>query len=500
MILTTNKELKKYTVEVICLLYILLFVYAAMSKLLQIEHFRIQIGKSPLLSAFAEIVAWGVPIGEIVISLLLTIPKLRRTGLWLAMGLMSMFTTYIFIILTFSSYIPCSCGGILEKMGWKEHLIFNLVFVFLAAIALWFSFNDKKQRFLKFSVLASSNVALASLIVILLFLLSEEEVHRNNAFLRRYPHHPVVKGKSIELKYNSYYIAGFNGKTIVLGNSSAPLHLLEIDTSMQNAKPVSIDFKNPKKYKFSNAQIRIQGSKFFLYDGTVPVIYHGQTKDWKVKGEVTNKISFSELVPIDKGFGFRQLDKKKNLNVLGILQDGNPMKVSRAELLIRQTDGIFDTDGLLIYSEQLDKLIYSYYYRNTFVVADAKNLQSNFQGKTIDTVSWANIKIAKEDSSRVHSMIGLPPYIQKWNSTWGKYLFVSSERLGKYESEDALKNAIIVDVYNLRDRSYEFSFYLYNQGKEKVQKFKVYRNLLVGLTNNYVVLYKLDETTFDLKI
>lgn len=499
MVLNIKTGLKKNIVELICLLYILLFVYASVSKLLQIEHFRIQIGKSPLLSAFAEIVAWGVPISEIVISLLLMMPKLRRTGLWLAMGLMSMFTTYIFIILNFSSYIPCSCGGILEKMGWKEHLIFNLVFVFLAAIALWLSFNEMKQRFIKFSVLASSNIALASLIVIVLFLLSEEEVHRNNAFLRRYPHHPAVKGKSVKLKYNSYYIAGFNGKTIFLGNSSAPLHLLEIDTSMQNLKSVSIDFKNPKKYKFSNAQIRIEGSKFFLYDGTVPVIYHGQTKDWQVKREVTNKIDFSQLVPIDNGFGFRQLDKKKNLNILGVFENGNPIKVSRAELLTRQTDGIFDTDGLLIYNAQLDKIIYNYYYRNTFVVADAKNIQSSFQGKTIDTVSWANIKIAKEDSSRVHSMIGQPPLIQKWNSTWGKYLFVSSERLGKYESKDALKNAVIVDVYNLRDRSYEFSFYLYNHEKEKVIKFKVCGDLLVGLTNHYVVLYRLDDTTFEFK-
>lgn len=499
MILNKKTGFKNYIVEVICLLYILLFIYAAMSKLLQIEHFRIQIAKSPLLSAFADMVAWSLPISEIVISLLLTMPKLRRAGLWLGMGLMSMFTTYIFIILNFSSFIPCSCGGILEKMGWKEHLIFNLVFVFLAAIALWFSYNERKEKFLKFLVLASSNVVLASLIVIVLFLLSEEEVHRNNAFLRRYPHHPAVKGKSIALKYNSYYIAGFNGKTIFLGNSSAPLHLLEIDTSMQNVKTVSIEFKNPKKYKFSNPQIRIEGSKFFLYDGTVPVIYHGETMDWQVSGEVTNKISFSELIPTDNGFGFRQLNKKKNLNILGILRNGSPMKVSLAEILTRQTDGIFDTDGMLIYNAQLDKLIYNYYYRNTFVVADAKNLQSNFQGKTIDTVSWANIKIAKEDSSRVHSMIGQPPLIQKWNSTWGKYLFVSSERLGKYESEEALKNASIVDVYNLRDRSYEFSFYLYNHEKEKVIKFKVCGDLLVGLTKHYVVLYRLDDTTFEFK-
>jgi hypothetical protein len=41
---------------------------------------------------------------------------------------MVMFTTYIIAITQFSDYIPCSCGGILQKMNWNQHLVFNIVF------------------------------------------------------------------------------------------------------------------------------------------------------------------------------------------------------------------------------------------------------------------------------------------------------------------------------------------------------------------------------------
>ncbi|SHN11971.1 MauE/DoxX family redox-associated membrane protein [Flavobacterium xinjiangense] len=129
-----NVSIKNNILDCICLLYILLFVYAAVSKLLDFQNFQAQLGQSPLLSAFTGIVSWVVPIAELFIALLLIFPKYRLAGLFSAFSLMVLFTTYIIIILNFSSFIPCSCGGILEKLGWTEHLIFNIGFILLAVI------------------------------------------------------------------------------------------------------------------------------------------------------------------------------------------------------------------------------------------------------------------------------------------------------------------------------------------------------------------------------
>lgn len=134
---------KNILLEIICFLFILLFVYAAMSKLLVFDQFKIQVGQSTMLTPIVDIIAWGIPSLEIVIALVLIIPRFKRLGLYAAFSLMVMFTTYIFTILNFSDDIPCSCGGVLEKLGWIDHLIFNIAFVALAFTGILLMNNDK---------------------------------------------------------------------------------------------------------------------------------------------------------------------------------------------------------------------------------------------------------------------------------------------------------------------------------------------------------------------
>ena len=130
-------QLKTNLVEIISLLYILLFGYAAISKLLDYKRFRLQLGQSPLLSPVAETIAWLVPAAELIIVLSLMTRKLRTAGFFGSYSMMVAFTAYIFIILHYSEFVPCSCGGILEKMGWQEHLWFNLFYICLSIIALF---------------------------------------------------------------------------------------------------------------------------------------------------------------------------------------------------------------------------------------------------------------------------------------------------------------------------------------------------------------------------
>ena len=129
--------------------FIVLFTYAAASKLIEQETFEIQISQSPLLSAYATTLAWSVPASEIVISLGLSIQIFRALALYLSYGLMVVFTGYIVAILNFGSQIPCSCGGILSSMGWTQHLVFNVFFVLLAACAILVDTNNPFNQWTK---------------------------------------------------------------------------------------------------------------------------------------------------------------------------------------------------------------------------------------------------------------------------------------------------------------------------------------------------------------
>lgn len=131
-----NIKLQNGFLEMVCFLYIILFTYAAISKLIDFENFQTQLSQSPLLSAYAASISFLVIIAELELVLALSLRVSRIKALYLSVGLMTVFTTYIILILNFSSFIPCSCGGILEKLGWTEHMIFNLFFIFIGSCNL----------------------------------------------------------------------------------------------------------------------------------------------------------------------------------------------------------------------------------------------------------------------------------------------------------------------------------------------------------------------------
>lgn len=136
---------RKITVEIIVFLYILLFVYAALTKLMDFHKFSVQLGQSPMLTNYAGLLSWSVPAAELAISILLILPVTRLAGLYAAFSLMVMFTAYIILASNFSDYVPCSCGGVIESMSWTEHLIFNSAFLLMAVTAALLHVRNTKS-------------------------------------------------------------------------------------------------------------------------------------------------------------------------------------------------------------------------------------------------------------------------------------------------------------------------------------------------------------------
>src|SRR3546814_8669968 len=114
-------------IEIVSALLILLFIYAAISKIIDHQTFLVQLGRSPLLTRFAPLLVWTVPIIEILLAILLAIRFTRMLALQGAFFLMILFTVYLIAMLNLSYYIPCSCGGILGNLSWQSHIIFNLI-------------------------------------------------------------------------------------------------------------------------------------------------------------------------------------------------------------------------------------------------------------------------------------------------------------------------------------------------------------------------------------
>ena len=139
-----KSSFRKNIIIIICYLYVVMFVYTATSKLLNIELFQLRLARFPFISTYAVWIAWGVPAIEILIAGLFLFPKYTLTALYASLSLLTIRTTYIILVLNFSDSIPCSCGGVISKLGWNEHLIFNIAFIALALLGILMSGYQKK--------------------------------------------------------------------------------------------------------------------------------------------------------------------------------------------------------------------------------------------------------------------------------------------------------------------------------------------------------------------
>ncbi|MBB5440105.1 putative membrane protein YphA (DoxX/SURF4 family) [Pedobacter sp. AK017] len=135
-----NADRKRYyclmLLDAVRYLFILLFLYAAFSKLYDFQKFKVQLGQSPILSDFTLLVALLVPGVEVLIAIGLAFRRSLLPALWASYGLMWMFIVYIIVILKFTDRPVCNCGGVLEQMSWDVHLLFNMGFVVLSWIGL----------------------------------------------------------------------------------------------------------------------------------------------------------------------------------------------------------------------------------------------------------------------------------------------------------------------------------------------------------------------------
>ncbi|HCV80270.1 MULTISPECIES: MauE/DoxX family redox-associated membrane protein [Zunongwangia] len=140
-----HSKQKNLLYGIICY-FILLFAYTGGSKLIDIDPLYTSLRNTPLYfgKSLALIISWGLPAVEIATALSLCFSKFRYTGLICAGILIFVFIMYTGWIVIFPMQQPCSCGGILAEMSWKQHFLFNLFSEALALSGIYLLSPPKK--------------------------------------------------------------------------------------------------------------------------------------------------------------------------------------------------------------------------------------------------------------------------------------------------------------------------------------------------------------------
>lgn len=470
--------------------YVLLYSYAALVKLLDYEHFTTQLGQSPMLATFAESLALGVPILEIVVALMLVIPKTRLIGLYLATGLMAMFCVYIYAILHFGTFVPCSCGGILETMSWKEHLVFNLIFLALGIAASYFGPSSKSKlyrtKLLGFTLFASTAIISA------LLYRAEQITQHANSFIRRTSGYGALPVRSFDLHYSSDYIAGTYRDSIYLGNTMARLVVMAVDTALKTNREHRIVLADTT-LPFRGVAIRVAENVYYAYDGSIPAVFSGALGSWKAKRIAGGNKFFTLASPMgDHRLAVRSQRGVTGESVLAIVNCTSGVTNLNSSLLQKQADGVLDTDGVLLYSPKQKKVVYLYTYRNQYIIAD-ENLELVARGNTIDTISKPDLQIKSIKGGSKVTFAKKPLATNKTAAVFNNLLFVRSGVPGKHENLEMWKRASTIDVYDIARQRYLMSFYVDDVDGKKVRQFVVDGNKMYALQGKYLTSYSLTE-------
>ncbi|MDP5200212.1 MauE/DoxX family redox-associated membrane protein [Flavobacterium sp. DG2-3] len=492
-----NDSYIEKTVEIISLILVLLFVYAAVSKLIDFENFKIQLGQSPILTPYAEWMVFFIPLSEFGICLLLMFRSFKYLGLLLSFTMMFLFSLYIYIMLNYSSYVPCSCGGILEKMTWQQHLAFNLIFTVLAGIAFILLQSRctesrilfYKQRFKLF--LLSVCVLLPGLMLVFLFNLSNHIIHYKNKFVRRFPQHTAQELFQIDLKSNSCYFAGSSSGTIYLADSKYLLKVKALDTMSKKLTEHIITLEKIKM-PFSIPSVKIYQDHFFVFEGRAPYFFSGRNSNWNADFKMHSGNYFSSVAPMDSiHLAVRYFMPPANENVIGKINLKDTTKILlKTDLLEKQIDGIIDTDGVLLYNSEIEKIIYVYAYRNEYLIINPK-LKLEMKGKTIDTVSKVHLDLAEDKKKGRITLAKRPLMVNRLSATYGNLLFINSVLPGQYESDHLWRTASIIDVYDLSNRTYRSSFPVYDIDRKKIKGIYVYGSHLYAIIGSKLICYQL---------
>lgn len=120
----------------ISLLLVFVFANTASSKLIDSTGFIGVLRQVPLIGRGAGVMAVLLPLAELLIAMLLIFETTRLFGLYASLVLLLIFTGYLLYMILTLSHLPCSCGGVISKMSWRMHLIFNAALSGLTVIGI----------------------------------------------------------------------------------------------------------------------------------------------------------------------------------------------------------------------------------------------------------------------------------------------------------------------------------------------------------------------------
>lgn len=335
-------------------------------------------------------------------------------------------------------------------------------------------------------------IILASTVAIFgLYISADKSVRYSQGFERKFERNFIKVSDIVPINQNSY-ISGLAGDQVYIGNLEKGLIIVEFDLGESKAETIELTINGNKP---SNPYIKIDSPHFYIKDGKMPALFTGTIGHWIAKETLHYQIPFIDVALISSNsFALRSINGK-NENSIVKVSKAEPHVVVMDETLNKKIEGLFSTAGFIHYSRSINKIIYLFHYQNKYILLDTL-LNVSGEGRTIDTVSKVKINPI-QISDDTYTLASPSAVVNNGSSVFEHCLFVWSNVMGSNEERDIFNISSVIDVYNLHDMSYGFSFYLPDYSDEKLRSFQVNSKIIACKYDHYVVLYTFDIKSLD---
>lgn len=302
--------------------------------------------------------------------------------------------------------------------------------------------------------------ALPSIAFVVVLKRSIEYKKPGGGFTRAYRDDFLGEIDVLDLKFNSYYIAGRSRDTIFLGNVSLGSHAIAVPThSLRDSSHFKLAFP-AAGYSLADLNVVIDSCQAYVFETTTPSVLTASGLGRSFHSMPFKRVAFLNMPAFISGSSLvvNTYDSALRKAVMTKITFGSGEPTS-VDNLVKQVDGVLCTDGRFVYERGRAELIYIYHYRNTILKLDT-NLRVLETRRTIDTTRSSKLKVERVKSDNRYTFTA-PPYVVNKNACLnGDWLLIQSRVRADNDPDEPGSSFETIDVYSLRDLNYRFSFRL----------------------------------------
>ena len=316
-----------------------------------------------------------------------------------------------------------------------------------------------------------------------------------NGFSRRYftTALSTLQSESLDVPFEN--ICGISNNTIFLVGGN-PFSILLLDKKLIPQDTLRMQFDIPMD-KIVPFNVVVDTPWLYIHFNNVKSVLHGMFPGQKLTMTELKSGIFTKAIQISPGScvinTINPRTRKQMLQKINI----------ETGVIIKETEFITDADGLdwvssdgsLEYQPSMGKIVYVEFLRNRFYCLDS-NLNLNYYGRTIDTVSMSSATLsieAKNDEETKMVPSEARIVVNKKCFTDERYIYIVSGLRADNESLKVFNQHATFDRYDILTGKYAGSFHISTEHIGKLKSAFAKNDTLTALFEKRIISFDLSE-------